>query len=667
MKTLSIILVACLGTVFAYAQTESVEPDGVLSIISAEYTIEALPFNTDGAEFSPLAYRNGLLFCRNARGDYWSNTPQLSGNIDLYYTETNGNNRYQAPVKIKGGLNTAQHEGQATLSPNGRHIYFTQERIQSGRKSVWGIFDAELQYGQWSNAKVLYQGFKQHNLAHPTLSADGNKLYFAADLPSGQGGMDIYVCDRKGNFWGLPANLGAAVNSPADEVFPFMHPNGTLYFASDRKGSLGGLDIFVAIASNNRFEPAQALPSPINSPKDDFGITVANDGQSGYFSTTRKGNADIFAFTIASPAKFVSFYTDADAAIRPIPAAISAPKKQATNTANWINTQLFDPANPLLNHALSIEATPFELGSADLTPRTTAALDKVAAWLHSNQSLMIAIEGHTDARGDAATNLVLSTKRAKTAQNYLVLQGISPERIETHGRGETQIQNYCLEGINCPEEKHAENNRLDFYLTHGQLFATPVSANYAVQNAPIRGTGVFEYEVQVGPLKNIDTRTYYEYKQISPNLNLEDTPKGKVAIFGPYSTEQQAEKDRVKVNEHTSQKATAVIKKTLKTVESGGIKDEKPTYELFVGPYKHVSTDIYHQFTQLKQRTGVRYTPKGMMIVLGPFDSTLTAEQVAQQVPPSVLSRKTQRYIYTDSGRSLLKTIGNKKHKKESK
>lgn len=686
MKTLPAFLIALFWASVLYAQSNL--SNAVLTPLPATYQVERLPFNSADADFAPTFYHNGLLFCRNVRGGFWNNVPQLAGNIDIYYTELASDGKYDSPVKIKGDANTAMHEGPAAVSPNGKHLYFTQERRQTGQKTVWGIFDAELMYGKWAGVKLFNQGFKLNNLAHPAFSADGNKLYFSADIPGGQGGMDIYVCDRKGNFWGIPQNLGTAINTKGDEIFPFVHGDGALYFASNGRGGLGGLDIFRADNNGGKWLQALALPSPINSPKDDFSISVAGNQKTGYFSSTREGNADIFSFTITETEKLVSFYTDADVDSKTArnytpPSAVTTPTQNSvavgsvattlvTNEATppaptlsmyeLINAEKFNRENPILNEALGITATPFGIGSALLLPTTTSALDKVAALLQSNQTLMIEIVGHTDARGDASANMILSTKRANAARNYLMLQNIAAERVVARGYGETRIGNYCKEGINCPEEKHAENNRLEFYLIHGQLLNMPVS--YAVQSAPTRGAAVLTqtaYEVQVGPLKNVDTRTYYEYKQINRNLSFEDTPKGKVAIFGPYATEEQAQQERVKVSEHTAQKANTVVKMTTKAVSGGGIKDERPQYELFVGPYKHVTTDIYYQFTQLNVRTGVRYMPKGMMVVLGPFDSMQEAEAVEQKLPKAVLSRKTYHTIYTDNGKILLKT--NKKKK----
>jgi outer membrane protein OmpA-like peptidoglycan-associated protein len=666
MKTL-IPLFALLYVNALFAQTnENLDTDK--NDTPTTYKIERLPFNGNGAEFSPLIYKSGLLFCRNTRDDYWNNNAQLAGNIEIYYTELGNNGGYENPVKLKGDINTHLHEGQATVSPNGKHLYFTQERRQEGKKTVWGIFDAEMLYGRWSDVKVLYHGFKQNNLAHPTLSADGNKLYFAAQLPNGLGGMDIYVCEKKGNFWGIPTNLGASVNSKGDELFPFIHPDGTLYFTSNGKDGLGGLDIFSSTQQNGKWTDAQNLPAPINSPKDDFSLTFSKDKKIGYLSTTRNGNADIFKLQ-ADETIAPSFFTALDhkphndnnnnketQVASPVKAVSVANPANAVSMYDLIDEKLFDAKNPILNAALHIEPR-FEIGSANLLPETKTALDKVAALLHANQTLMIDIAAHTDTRGEANTNLVLSTKRANAARNYLLLQNIASERMSAHGYGEMHPINYCKEGINCPEEKHAENNRLEFYLSAGQLLTMPV-ANYSVQTAPVRGTAVLPvYEVQVGPLKNIDTRTYYEYKQISPNLNFEDTPKGKVVIFGPYDTELQAQKERVKVSQHTTQKADAVVKTTMKTVTLPNAKDQQNKFEVYVGPYKHVTTDIYHQFTQLNMHTGIRYTAKGTMVVLGPFNSLQEAENAHAKLPQTLLSRKTSSTIYTDGGKTLLKSF----------
>jgi len=143
---------------------------------------------------------------------------------------------------------------------------------------------------------------QEYEEVHPTLTADGKRLYFASNRPGGLGGMDLYYSDFQGGEWSEPVNLGDTINTAGNEIFPFIHEDGTLYFASDGWGGFGGLDIFST--EKNGADDWQApinVGTPFNSPKDDFGFILNITGTEGYLSSARdggNGKDDIYSFNM---------------------------------------------------------------------------------------------------------------------------------------------------------------------------------------------------------------------------------------------------------------------------------------------------------------------------------------------------------------------------------
>lgn len=137
-----------------------------------------------------------------------------------------------------------------------------------------------------------------YSVGHPALHPNGQVLFFTSDMPGGMGGKDIYYCLRQDSGWGQPINAGPMVNTSGDEMFPYIAPDGTLYFSSDKWPGLGGLDIFSVRLDNNYKAVAAAVNAgvPFNSSHNDFGILIEPNGNKGYFSSDRRGNDDIYSF-----------------------------------------------------------------------------------------------------------------------------------------------------------------------------------------------------------------------------------------------------------------------------------------------------------------------------------------------------------------------------------
>jgi hypothetical protein len=168
-----------------------------------------------------------------------------------------------------------------------------------------GIYSAELIDGKWTNIKPFTYNNPLYSYCTPALTPDGERIYFSSDMPGGNGGMDLYYCDRRNNDWDRPVNLGPVINTTKNESFPFACKYGRLYFASDGHKGFGGKDLFYTQEINGEWINPVHLDSAINSTADDFGIVVDSTFENGYFSTNRRKTDDIFSF-ISAPIEFSS-------------------------------------------------------------------------------------------------------------------------------------------------------------------------------------------------------------------------------------------------------------------------------------------------------------------------------------------------------------------------
>ncbi len=256
--------------------------------------------NSDKHDFSPIPFKNGILFTsmrkpeKNAstKTDRWTDGYYS----DLYFSEAIGDT-YTKPIPLKGAINGEYHDGVACFDPIKDQLLFTRNtpkgKSEEGIKHL-SIYAAQEKEGQWVEPTALSFNNKEYSCGHPTLSDDGQRLYFTSNRPNGFGGMDIYVVKRVGNDWGTPQNLGPIVNSSGNEIFPSIAENGKLFFSSDGHKGFGGLDVFVVEKSNDKDEHSWSnrknIGSPFNSNKDDFGFYMNAEETQGFLSSNRKGN-----------------------------------------------------------------------------------------------------------------------------------------------------------------------------------------------------------------------------------------------------------------------------------------------------------------------------------------------------------------------------------------
>lgn len=266
--------------------------------------------NTKDSEFSPAFYGNGLVFVSRLRQgpvDAASNERYF----DLFFAELMPTGQSLKPELFSLELNSPLHEGPATFDRDLNKVFFTRSNQRNGitNEDASGvvrlaIYEAERGIFDWENVRELPFNSSDYSCMHPTLSPDGKKIFFASNKPGGYGGTDLYFAEKLPNGWSPAINLGPEINTQGNEAYPFYHPSGTLFFASNKHNSRGGLDIFAIDISSNTWGKVINLEAPFNSPADDFGLILDDMGQKGYFSSNRTGgfgSDDIYSFESAEP------------------------------------------------------------------------------------------------------------------------------------------------------------------------------------------------------------------------------------------------------------------------------------------------------------------------------------------------------------------------------
>jgi len=255
-------------------------------------------------DMAPVILNDGILFCSNRKANPFLTKKNLEGVrlYELYFAPFSEEGEPVSPARFAPGLVKDANIGPASITTDGNTLYFTRN-LSEGRKlgkrqsNRLGIFTARRSGSQWTDITPLEFNNPEYNLSYPFVSADGRYLFFCSDMPGGEGKYDIYMCESLDGRWSMPVNLGPEVNSSAAEIHPFLHSSGRLYFASDRTGGKGGLDIWFSNLAYGAWTPPVAMDEPVNSEADDFAFYAAQGGMQGYFaSNRRKFNDDIFSF-----------------------------------------------------------------------------------------------------------------------------------------------------------------------------------------------------------------------------------------------------------------------------------------------------------------------------------------------------------------------------------
>lgn len=401
--------------------------------------------------------------------------------FDIFLSKKDENGVWQKPEPLEGELNTEADEGMVSFSPDGSTMYLSKARQDENQDAAVEIYTSTRSGAQWSApTKLEITADTLSSFAHPAVSPDGLYLYFTSDMPGGQGGKDIWRVGLGSNTEGTLENLGAEINTPGDEMFPYMRSDSTLYFSSDGHPGMGGLDLFVATLDTLGVWNIENMKYPINSAGDDFGITFGVE-ETGYFSSNRndgRGYDKIYSFEKPSIKVSISgMVLDKDD--EPIPDAIirivgndgSNQKEVARKDGSfrfslnrgvryvmmagcrgYLNgKQEFESdtteedADYVVDFVLTSVTKPvilenifYDFDQATLRPESEVALDnELIAILNDNPNITIELASHTDFRGRDAYNDDLSQRRAQSVVDYLIANGIAADRVKAVGYGET--------------------------------------------------------------------------------------------------------------------------------------------------------------------------------------------------------------------------------------
>ena len=418
---------------------------------------------------------------KNAAGE-WEDIVLAEG---LYGEQGGEGDQKNDSTEEKGGKTNAEM-GVCSFSRDGRMMLFTYSKPINGKDLGAKIYSSERASGEWSEAQeVKLFADSSITVGHPALNNTGDTLYFVSDAPGGVGGKDIWFAELEGDEWINPQPLGPGINTTADEMYPYVHEDGTLYFSSNGQPGYGGLDIFKATRDTTYKDSVVwvifNMGAPFNGIGDDFGITFAGNTQNGFFSSNKgdkKGFDKIYQFWLPEM-EFIAEGTVRDEQGEPIAdAKLRIVGSDGTNSRvnarrdgtykiklnkevkyvmlatargylnakeQWDTKGLKDSKTYTLDFALSPISRPvkmenifYEFGRWELTQASEKEMDGLIKLLNDNPNITIELSAHTDMKGNEEFNQELSQKRAQACCDYLIKKGIEKERLTPVGYGKSK-------------------------------------------------------------------------------------------------------------------------------------------------------------------------------------------------------------------------------------
>lgn len=452
------------------------------------FVVEELDdLNSRQSDFSPSFAREDYqaVYFTSSRDDAEGNKSHgATGEnfTDIFESRLDRKGKWSTPVPV-AALNSEFEDGSTTFTSDYNEVFFTRCEANKRRALGCKIMHAEWDGQEWSDpedTKILGDSLVA---AHPSVSPDGRTLYFVSDMPGGMGGKDIYRVRRgsAGSAWSQPENLGPDINTPGNEVFPFIHPDGNLYFASNGHLTMGGLDIFKGIPQADGSWVVSNLKYPINSMADDFSIVIQPDEMKGIFASTRKGkgNDELYSFVlpplrfnisgtvkdektenvlgnatvrlIGSDGTNIQTQTAGDGSFRfilqpttdyillaSLQGYLNGKERETTKgqeKSNDFSTTIYMTS---IEKPIELPNILYDFGKWDLRPESMVSLDKLVETLNDNPNVTIELMSHTDSRDTEEYNEELSQKRAQAVVDYLISKGIEGARLSAQGYGESE-------------------------------------------------------------------------------------------------------------------------------------------------------------------------------------------------------------------------------------
>lgn len=498
--------------------------DNLTENISYKYEVQSMTKDPQMGDFGLSFWKDRVVFAgiRNNEAPVygWNQKPYL----DLFVGDVSDEGMLINVESFSDEINTGTHEAFAVFTKDGNTMYFNRtndKRVVVDEEEFASVklFKAEYVDGKWTNVVELPFSSDYYSVQSPALNNDETKLYFASDMPGTLGSMDLfYVTINEDGTYGNPVNLGENVNTKHREQFPFISIKDELYFASDGHQGFGGLDVFVSNKNNGEYGVPENLGPEVNTGYDDFAFVFDRSGKYGYFSSNRKGMDNLYSFvrtymskrnTIEGeirdknslellPGTTVSLYDEQNRLISQTVVGpsgkymfssrpnrryrLEAIKDFYIPYSEWMETnedgRVFKDIELLIETYadaeeiivkkddgltyVQLENIYFDWDKWDIKPEAEKVLNVLVDLMKKYPRIELELGAHTDSRGSELYNLNLSSRRAKSAVDYLISQGIEQHRLKWKGYGESKPLVRC--GDNCSEEEHSINRRCEFII-----------------------------------------------------------------------------------------------------------------------------------------------------------------------------------------------------------
>lgn len=499
---------------------------------SGRFEVADAGINSEYSDYGSSFLNNNLVFAsaRDTGGVAkkvfkWNN----ESFTNLYFTTIKPDGEMGKVERFDKSINSKFHESTPVFTQDGKTMYFTRNNYLEGKKQksskkivLLKLYKATLEAGKWQNVIEMPFNSNEYSVAHPTLSLDEKTLYFASDMPGTLGQSDLFsVSIHPDGSYGTPKNLGKTINTEGRETFPFIATDNELYFASDGRPGLGGLDIFVSkIGDLNLLGEVQNVGAPINGSQDDFAFLINSKDRNGFFTSNREGGNgydDIYRFTelrkLTCEQMLSGIITDQETGIQLSDAKVSlfddefkfikessSDEKGRYNFEAVCGKTYYVRAEKMayetkeakvsirnrtgktelslelekrikevgvgtdLAKTLNIPIIYFDLDKSVIRKDAAFELEKILSVMQSNPKMKIDIRSHTDSRQTNKYNEKLSDRRAKATVEWLIKNGITSDRLTGKGYGESQLVNKCDDGVKCTEEEHQVNRRSEFII-----------------------------------------------------------------------------------------------------------------------------------------------------------------------------------------------------------
>ena len=507
------------------------------------YHLINLDINTKGSDYGAILLNDSLVVFTSEQKNSGRRLKKSVNRIpftDIYIADR-ADSQVVNPRVIDASFMSSFNESDATFSQDGKLAFFTSNNLvgkRRARQDEQGAVNLQIlmvrqdKNCKWGQAIPLDFTREQYSYAHPSISADGKKLFFSSNMPGSVGKSDIFYINLfEDGDYSAPINAGYNINTPDIENYPFEDNNGTLYFSSNRHGGQGGLDIYYAhLDDNGFFDVPRLMSSPINSQADDFAFKFYEENYLGFLSSNReggKGSDDIYMFYqscdvllsgIVQEAVLLDtlyeahvYLYNADSvlldsawvdSINPSyqfavdceKEYLLLPRKNLfsgiqsdVSTIGLRNTVV--EANlsmsPIINEKMVIMIGPiyFDFDEAEIRPTIDGKdeMDHIVRLMTENPSMVVEVASYTDSRGDTLYNEKLSQARADSTVAYIIKAGIDSTRNYGKGYGEKNLVNNCSDGVDCKPEEHQKNRRTEFKVVsmEGEDFEQIIRTNEA--------------------------------------------------------------------------------------------------------------------------------------------------------------------------------------------